>query len=82
MRGVNKLILEIKNPESDYFERAILFLKPDSVGCTQNELNKSADKLLRAVMEQKSPKRCLLPLWIGLGLVLIGLITAVLLLVL
>lgn len=67
MRGVNKLILEIKNPESDYFERAILFLKPESVSCTQNELNRSADRLLRAVMEQKCTKRRLLPLWIALG---------------
>ena len=79
MRGVNKLILEIKNPESDYFERAILFLKPESVSCTQSELNKSADRLLRAVMEQKSPRRRLLPLWVGLGLGLIVLGTVLLL---
>ena len=79
MRGVNKLILEIKNPESEYFERAILFLKPESVSCTQSELNKSADRLLRAVMEQKSPRRRLLPLWVGLGLGLIVLGTVLLL---
>lgn len=26
-RGINKRVVEIKNPKSDYFERAILFLK-------------------------------------------------------
>lgn len=72
MRGVNKLILEIKNPESDYFDRAILFLKPESLKHSQGELNRSADKLLRAVMEQKNRTKRLLPLWIGLGAVTLG----------
>ncbi|MCL2108049.1 MAG: hypothetical protein FWH20_01710 [Oscillospiraceae bacterium] len=32
VRGVNKLIIEVSNPESDYFERAIFFVKPNKSG--------------------------------------------------
>lgn len=49
MRGVNKLIVEIKDTENEYFDRAILFLKPDKAAAEQRELNEGAEKLLRAV---------------------------------
>ena len=80
MRGVNKLILEIKNTDSEYFDRAILFLKPESLKCSQNELNKSADRLLHAVMEQRREKRHTVLLWVGLGMLLTGITAALLLL--
>ena len=49
MRGVNKLIVEIKDTNSEYFDRAILFLKPEKLGTEQSELNESAQKLLDEV---------------------------------
>ena len=49
MRGVNKLIVEIKDTNSEYFDRAILFLKPEKLGTEQSELNESAQKLLEEV---------------------------------
>lgn len=49
MRGVNKLIVEIQNPDSEYFDKAILFLRPDKAYPSQNELSRSADALLKAV---------------------------------
>ena len=49
MRGVNKLIVEIKDTDSEYFDRAILFLKPEKLGTEQSELNESAQKLLDEV---------------------------------
>lgn len=57
MRGVNKLVLEIKNPEGDYFEKALLFVKPDKAYCSQTELNENADKLLEAVKKKRTRKR-------------------------
>ena len=45
MKGVNKLVMEIR-PESEYFDKAILFLKPDKTDHTQNEISSGAEKLL------------------------------------
>ena len=56
MRGVNKLIVEIKDTENEYFDRAILFIKPDKAAAEQSELDKSARKLLSAVRDGKSDK--------------------------
>lgn len=57
MRGVNKLIVEIKDTENEYFDRAILFVKPSMAAAEQSELDKSARKLLSAVKDGKSPRR-------------------------
>ena len=45
MRGVSKLVLEIR-PEGDYFEKALLFLNPDKLEMTQKDINDNAEKLL------------------------------------
>lgn len=65
MRGVNKLIVEIKDTENEYFDRAILFLKPDKLMTDQAEINRNAQKLLSEVHNSginKSRKK----LWIGI----------------
>lgn len=65
MRGVNKLIVEIKDTENEYFDRAILFLKPDKLMTDQAEINRNAQKLLSEIHNSginKSRKK----LWIGI----------------
>lgn len=57
MRGVNKLIVEIKDTENEYFDRAILFLKPDKVMTDQAELNRGAQELLAAVKHGEKRRR-------------------------
>ena len=59
MRGVNKLIVEIKDTENEYFDRAILFLKPGKAVAEQSELDKSARKLLSRSEERRVGKECL-----------------------
>lgn len=55
MRGVNRLVMEIKGTDSEYFDKAILFLKSEGISgdVSQTELNESADRLLKEI----SPKR-------------------------
>lgn len=57
MRGVNKLIVEIRDTENEYFDRAILFLKPDKVTVEQRELNLGAERLLSAVRNGRNRRR-------------------------
>lgn len=73
MRGVNKLIVEIKDTENEYFDRAILFVKPGMATAEQSELDKSARKLLSAVKDGK-PKANGKRLWtaLGIGLAVLG----------
>lgn len=49
MRGVNKLILDIKDTDNEFFDRAILFLKPDKTTADQSMLNENAERFLSAV---------------------------------
>jgi len=59
IKGVNKLIVEVANPDSEFFERAIFFVKPQMKDTPPSELNKNADKLLaQAGLRRKSA-------WIG-----------------
>lgn len=57
MRGVNKLVVEIKDTENEYFDRAILFLKPDKVTVEQSELNLGAERLLKAVRDGRNRRK-------------------------
>lgn len=57
MRGVNKLILDIKDTDNEFFDRAILFLKPDKTSADQSRLNENAKKLLSAVRMENTNKR-------------------------
>lgn len=81
MRGVNKLIVEIKDTENEYFERAILFVKPDKAITAQSELDQSARRLLSAV-KNGTPYRKKRRVWIPLCIVGAVLTAAVLLFVL
>ena len=46
MRGVNKIVIEVR-PENSYFEKALLFLKPDKQELPQKQISDSAEKLLK-----------------------------------
>jgi len=46
LKGVNKLIVDVANPNSEFFERAIFFVKPQMKDIPSKELNKSADAFI------------------------------------
>ena len=74
MRGVNKLIVEIKDTDSEYFDRAILFLKPEKLGTEQSELNESAQRLLEEVRKGAAGGRSRVWIPIVIGAVLLPLV--------
>ena len=80
MRGVNKLIVEIKDTDSEYFDRAILFLKPEKLGTEQSELNESAERLLEKVRSGTPKRRSHVWIPVAAGVVLLLIWTALLLL--
>ncbi len=81
MRGINKLVLEIK-PDDEYFEKALLFLKPATTEKPQHEISEGADRLLSRIKEAKpkKKKRSLIAAFLcfisGAGFMLIFMLTA------
>lgn len=55
MRGVNKLVLEIKS-DGEYFEKALLFLRPGGGELSQQEISRGAEKLLTDITERHKKK--------------------------
>ncbi|MCL2632887.1 MAG: hypothetical protein FWD34_00040 [Oscillospiraceae bacterium] len=56
LKGVNKLIVEVSNPDSEFFERAIFFVKPQMKNTPTSELNRNANKLLNQAGTAKNRK--------------------------
>lgn len=56
MKGVNKLVMEIKS-DGEYFEKALLFLKPGSNELTQKEISDGAEKLLDRISNNSRRKQ-------------------------
>ncbi|MCL2078019.1 MAG: hypothetical protein FWH08_06420 [Oscillospiraceae bacterium] len=46
LKGVNKLIIEVSNPESDFFERAIFFVKPEKSNIVTKEMNRNVQDIM------------------------------------
>lgn len=52
IKGVNKKVLEINNPKSIYFEKAVLYLKPNMNCVPEKLVRREADQLIH----EMSPK--------------------------
>lgn len=53
MKGVNKIVIEVR-PENGYFEKALLFLKPEKQELPQKQISDSAEKLLKDIDNSKN----------------------------
>ncbi len=59
IKGVNKKVLEINNPQSIFFEKAVLYLKPNMSSVSYKLLRAEAQEMIRSM----SPKQPKLVLW-------------------
>ena len=49
IRGVNKQVVDVTEPESAYFERVLFFVKPEFSGLGEGALRGKAEQLLRGL---------------------------------
>lgn len=59
IKGVNRQIVDIPQPESAYFERAIFFVKPECASLSEAKLRKKADEMAKntaALPKSKAPR--------------------------
>ena len=47
LKGVNRQVVEISQPESAYFERVLFFVKPEFSSVAEGKLKSKADELIR-----------------------------------
>lgn len=61
IKGVNKRIIEINNPDSIYFEKAIFYLKPNvrelPAAVTEKEIDRFVSQLGLEYYGEKKPRR-------------------------
>jgi len=57
LKGVNKYIIEVSNPESEFFERAIFFVKPDKSDITTKALNESVQNIINGAGNIRTHKK-------------------------
>ncbi|MDR1674648.1 MAG: hypothetical protein LBR54_04275 [Oscillospiraceae bacterium] len=56
LKGVNKKIVEINNPDSLYFEKAVLYVRPDIAGTSTKLISQQADSYLKTLFPIESIK--------------------------
>ena len=56
IKGVNRQVVEVSQPESAYFERVLFFVKPEFYGLGEAKLKSKADLLLRDSSEPPETK--------------------------
>ena len=57
LKGVNRQVVDIPQPDSAYFERVIFFVKPEFSGLSEKRLQGSADEMIRSASPPPSPKK-------------------------
>lgn len=82
IKGVNKKIIEINNPNSSYFDKVILYLKPNNNIQSSNELSFEVDRYLKSLIRENidnnSKKKANLGVILGMAIVLILIVTILL----
>lgn len=57
IKGVNKKIIEINNPDSLYFEKAVLYVRPNVTILPEAISQKEAHRLLSVLLPHQHNKR-------------------------
>jgi len=55
IRGVNRQIIEISQTDSEFFERALLFVRPGYAGLDNERLRHEANKMLATIGTLPAP---------------------------
>lgn len=53
LKGINRRIIEINKTNNDYFEKAILFVKSEKIGCPQQTLTSQANLFLQDLQQSE-----------------------------
>lgn len=57
IKGVNKKVIEINNPDSPYFDRVILYVRPNTAKRTHGELSCEVDRYLESITKGSGSRK-------------------------
>lgn len=57
LKGINRQVLEINQPENSYFEKVIFFVRPECFSVHEAKLKSSADKIIKKAGRPPEKKR-------------------------
>ena len=57
VKGVNKNIIEIKNPDSLYFEKAVLYVRPNVTVFPEAVKQKETERIIRSLLTDTYPQK-------------------------
>lgn len=81
IKGVNRKVIEINHPESAYFERAVLYLRPDVNEAPLHAAQLETEAFLGSTPRKQKQHHTLRSwVWFVLGMAVSGGVTAALLL--
>lgn len=64
IKGVNKKVLEINNPQSIYFEKAVLYLKPNMKSVPEKLMKREAYNLINSMGPKSGMKSVFLKIFL------------------
>ncbi len=72
IKGVNRQILEVANPESPYFDRVLFFVSAQGGAASEEELTKAAQKIAADAGRPPQTRRSKKAKWRGALYALLG----------
>lgn len=72
IKGVSHRVIEIRHPESVYFERAVLYLRPEAGEAALPDMHRDAEAILGKMTEKPGFRRLRGWVWFLLGAVCSG----------
>lgn len=81
IKGVNKKVLEVNNPQSIYFEKAVFYLKPNMTCVPEKLLKREADEFINDISPKERKLLLYTKLLIGISFAFSAVTAAIILLV-
>lgn len=81
IKGVNKKIIEINNPDSLYFEKAILYIRPNVTILPETISQNEAQRILSTLIPDKKEKKNLSKQRKKLAISVIGVIAIIIIII-
>ncbi len=72
IKGVNKQVLEVSNPESPYFDRVLFFVSADGSSADGEKLKNEANKIVSSAQKPPRTRRSKKDVFVGGALAACG----------
>ena len=80
LKGINRRIIEISKTDNEFFEKAILFVRPDKFDYSHQKLSAQAESYLNSISRKNTtvnfPKKSVFSITVSVLLIILGALIA------